>query len=238
MNRANESPEQRRQRHENRNQRDRDNYNMNRANESPEQRRQRHENRNQRGRDQRENETPDQQLARQQHRNESDYARRENETSEEKQQLRHNRNEFDQAHHAAAVASGEASGDGRYDRHRQLVDAERRAWSVTSEEFFRELEEKKGTFLDDKIEYDPFKAVVMYYLNSGIARFEGLTEFDPMFSASSTRSTTTKTKPKQTLAAPNLPGTILHVLPSMFHHIHRNQNVLQRIQPKQKTTYH
>jgi hypothetical protein len=48
--------------------------------------------------------------------------------------------------------------------------------------------------------------VVMYYLNSGIARFEGLTEFDPMFSASSTRSTKTKTKPKQTLAAPNLPG--------------------------------
>jgi hypothetical protein len=93
---------------------------MNRANESPEQRRQRHEDRNQRGRDQRENETPDQQLARQHHRNESDNARRENETSEEKQQLRHDRNEFDQAHHAAAVASGEASGDGRYDRHRQL----------------------------------------------------------------------------------------------------------------------
>jgi hypothetical protein len=65
----------------------------------------------QRGRDQREKETPDQQLARQQHRNESDYARCENETSEEKQQLWHNRNEFDQAHHAAAVASGVASGD-------------------------------------------------------------------------------------------------------------------------------
>ena len=155
---------------------------MNRANESPEQRRQRHENRNQRGRDQRENETPDQQLARQQHRNESDCARRQNETPEEQQQRRQNRNKFDQANHTAADASGEASGDGRYDRHRQLVDAERRAWSVTSEEFFRELDEKKGTFLDDKIEYDPFKAVVMYYLNSGIARFEGLTEFDPMCS--------------------------------------------------------
>ena len=113
LNHANESPEEQRQRHENRNQRDRDTYNINRANDSPEQR---HENRNQRGRNQRENETPDEQLARQQHRNERDYARR------------------------------EASGEGRYDRHRQLVDAERRAWSVTSEEFFRELEEKKGTF--------------------------------------------------------------------------------------------
>ena len=34
--------------------------------------------------------------------------------------------------------------------------------------------------MDDKIEGNPFKAVVMYYLNLGIARFEGLTEFDPM----------------------------------------------------------
>ena len=48
---ASESPEEQRQRHENRNQRDRDNYNMNHANESPEQRRQRLENRNQRDRD-------------------------------------------------------------------------------------------------------------------------------------------------------------------------------------------
>ena len=49
-----------------------------------------------------------------------------------------------------------------------------------SEEFFRELKEKKGAFLDNKMEYDPFKAVVMYCLNSGIACFEGLSEFDPI----------------------------------------------------------
>ena len=75
LNRANESPEERRQRRENRNQRDRDQ----RENGTPEEEQQRRQNRNERDCARRENETPDEQLAGQQHRNERDCARRENE---------------------------------------------------------------------------------------------------------------------------------------------------------------
>jgi hypothetical protein len=97
------------------------------------------------------------------------------ETEQERLLRRENRNLRDRARRASMATSGQE----RQEEHERNVESVQTAWDITPEEFFQELEEKKEAFLDKMIEHDPFKAVVMWYLNSGTARYEGLSEFDP-----------------------------------------------------------
>ena len=60
-------------------------------------------------------------------------------------------------------------------------DEEEKHWEQPPDDFLQQIlgksvQEAKD-FLDNKVEYDPLKAIMMWYLNAGYARFDSLDEF-------------------------------------------------------------